>query len=211
MARHVQGTILMERAKRMIAGGTPNDYFRWKDQEILRAVQEVCNAIVKRRFLENLKLGDTDVENNYLSVYEEVPVLKSTTQNKFYSVLPARVIPLPDGKEVYQVSLTQDQENSFLPCSAGVYQVYGDVNNEMYLDGNIGFYQEANKIYYVNMIPSDSITSVMMKLVVDRRYLDENQDYILADQENEVVNTVFQQFMPPSQKSEDKSNNGVSN
>lgn len=162
-------SILIEQLRKRLAGGTVPDNFPVTKRDQGKLIDQVAN---KRIFIYCLQDGaDWD---NVLTTYENVDILFDENKKLYYCNVP-KVIAFKDQQGIFQVSSMQDQENIFLPVSVNALWQFPDINEV--LEGNAGYYNEQKKIYLVNYNASNNTTKLLLKLVVDRSELDDEEDY----------------------------------
>lgn len=165
--------ILVEQYLRKISGGNISSSFAITELEAGKLIDQVAN---KRIFIYCVQNGgDWD---SVLTTYENVPIVFDEAKKLWYCTIP-KVISFKDQQGVYQVSSMQDQENIFIPVYANAQWQYPNINEV--LEGSTGYYNEQKRIYLVNYNPSEDTTQLLLKLVVDRSELDEEEDYQIPE------------------------------
>lgn len=198
-------TILVEQILRMLDGGRNSRNGRWKNQEISLSVNQVRNTLARDFFYAGLKNGDSFTDPSWLSTYENVDVLEDTGRSLWYSVLPAQPIALADGKGINLVTYQKDQFSVFIPLKSGSMWMFGD-SGVMDLQGNTGYFQEGNKIFFPNYQPN-GYDKVLIKLVASSTDLTDDDVFACPpDVYEQIVKTVVQMYAPFSQQPVDMKN-----
>ena len=181
--------ILVEQIRRKLAGGNVPNNFAITELEVGKQVDQVANAVIKIACLN-------EGFDNFLATYEDVKIVKDTLKNIYYCELPAKVIGFKNQEGVYQVSTMQDQSSLFTPCPTNVQWMSGEKINEQ-LQGRSGYYNQQQKLYFVNYSPSTNTDTILLKLIVDRSYLEEEDDYqITPDLQKLILQETFNFYAP---------------
>lgn len=159
--------IFVEQVLSKLTGGNISPNFAIKELEAGKIVDQVTNGVIAIE----CKKGFRD---DYVTTYENVPILFDSVKKVYYSDIK-RVISLPDQSGVVQVSSMEDQSVIFIPASANASFKYPNIQD---LVGTTPvYYNEQKRLIYLNYSPNTNITSALVKLVVDRSELDEEEDY----------------------------------
>lgn len=171
--------VLVEQVLRKLTGGNLSSSFAITELEIGKQIDQVTNAIIRINCLN----GNWD---DYLTTYENIPIVKDTNKDIYYCTLPAKVISIPNQMGVFQVSTMKDQSSIFLPATANAAWLYGE-DLAISLQGNSGYYNEQDKLYFLNYNPSTNTDTILLKLIVDRSELDEEEDYQIPPDIEEMI------------------------
>lgn len=200
--------ILVEQILRALDGGRNARNGRWKPQEITLTVNEIRNTLARDFFFMSLKGGDSYIDGAWLSTYEDVDVLFDSNKKLWYSVLPALPIALPDGKGIHMVTYMKDQYHVFIPLRNGAMWMFNE-SGQMDLQGNTGYFQEGNKIYFPNY-QSNGYDKVLIKEVADSTSIGDDEYFACPpDVYEQIVKTVVQMYAPMQNSPVDMSNNNV--
>lgn len=161
--------IFIEQIRRQLAGGNVPTNFAITPQEVGKKVDQVANDAIKIMCLQGMAA-------DYVTTYENVKVQFDSNKNQYYCELPNKVISLPSQSGVYQVSTMKDQSKLILACSPSVEFLYSSDINAI-LQGNVGYYNQQNKLYLVNYESLTDTDTLLLKLVVDRSVFDDEEDY----------------------------------
>lgn len=179
-------SILIEQVRRRLAGGEVPNNFPITVRDVGKIVDQVTNSVITINCLQGLW-------DDYLTTYENRDITLDTNKNLYYTDLPAKPLSLPDQMGVYQVSTMQDQSRIFLATRPNAQFLYSDIN--LTLQGNVGYYNEQDKIYFVNFIPTENATKILVKEIVDRSVFDDEEDYQIPPSIEElIINNVFNKF-----------------
>ncbi|WP_288983751.1 hypothetical protein [uncultured Flavobacterium sp.] len=178
--------ILVEQVLRKLSGGNISPNFAITDLEVGKLVDQVANGVIAIECKKGLR-------DDYVTTYENVPIVLDENLNLYYSDIK-RVISLPNQEGVVQISSMQDQSIIFIACDANARFKYPNIAD--LLGTTAGYYNEQKKIFYLNYSPSTNITSALIKLVVDRSELDEEEDYNIPSGEIEdlIINLTLNKF-----------------
>jgi hypothetical protein len=189
----VSKEILAEQAKLIIQGGLSNPDTELDLREIILFVEQAFGSVVKTQIFQNRQEGIQDINGQFIYSFV-IPIGMDARQGLPYSVLPANTLNLPYDQGVYDVSFTKDRStnfkrvpNNFLSLTRGL-KIGG-------LGGNIGFYVEGNRLYYVNLPEDNEIEEIMVKLVSPIQGLDDNESVeIPLEIQEEIVKRTVQMY-----------------
>jgi hypothetical protein len=171
--------VLVEQVLRKLSGGNLSSSFAVSELEVGKQIDQVTNAIIRINCLN----GSWD---DYITTFDNVSITLDESRNIYYCVLPSKVISIPNQMGVFQVSTMKDQSNIFLPVTANASWLYGFELSDV-LQGNSGYYNEQDRLYFVNYTPFDNTDKVLLKLIVDRSSLDEEEDYQVPPDIEEMI------------------------
>lgn len=181
--------VLVEQVLRKLTGGNISSSFAVTELEVGKLVDQITNGVIRINCLQGFW-------DDYLTTYENVSIIKDERKNLYYCTLPSKVISLPNQMGVFQVSTMQDQSILFIPATANASWLYGEELN-ITLQGNSGYYNEQDKLYFINYNPSTNTDTILLKLIVDRSELEEDVDYqIPPDAEEIILAKAFNFYMP---------------
>lgn len=181
-------SILIEQVRRRLAGGEVPNNFPITVRDTGKMVDQVANAAIKITCLN-------EGWDNFLTPYENVPVLFDSAKNLYYCVIK-QSIGFKNQDGVFQVSTMEDQVNIFTPMPANTQWQFSE-NMNLILGNSVGYYNEQKKIYLINYSPSEDANELLVKLVVDRSELDDEEDYkITPELEKLILQEVFNFFQP---------------
>lgn len=156
---------LAQQVIRILNGGRTTKDSRWKEQEIELALNEIRNALAEIYFFQALKNGGNSLDSAWFTTFENVPVQLDTNRNMWYSDLPSLPIALPDKKGINMVTLMKDFYTQIIPMSNTSLWMFGE-SGTMDLQNNMGYFQDEQRIYYVNYI-QNNYNLVLIDMVVN--------------------------------------------
>ncbi len=192
--------VIGEKILRRINGGDYELSSKIKKQDVYLALETSYSDVVQ----EYVNGNDEFVTSEFVTTYENVPVLKNINRNKLYSVLPAQLISLKSGKGLRQISGLQDEQAVFIPQNSGDEGLFSGLEASN-IAGAVGYWLEGSTIIYKNMPAYYEGKNVMVKMISSIYSLDES-DYIPmpAGLEGKLEDTVLQRLMIEKQIPEDK-------
>lgn len=198
---------MAQQVQLMLSGGTPSRDTEVGIQELIIAVSQVFAQAVKFNLFANKKEGESDGDGSFIYTFECQEVLKDTKKDLFYTVLPSPTISLPSDMGINMVSYQQDQSNAFTRVPSNFLRSTKDSDLST-LEGNIGYWRENNRIYYANMVASDGVTEVLIKLLVGLDGIgDDDLIDIPLDIQGDIVQRVYQMYVPQQETPKDDLNN----
>lgn len=152
-----------EQLIKTINGGNYTSDSKITMRQAMRYVGQARDTLVTKY------LWQTDYEmEDYLYggfvVSYTVTTKKDTLRNKHYAELPAKPIWLPNNEGILQVSFPQDEVNGFIPMPTVSMQIYGALDAS-FLEGNLGYYPEKDRIYLYGLEESDC--ELLIKMIPD--------------------------------------------
>lgn len=153
MANLYTKAVFIDRVRKHIANGFPNENFPVTDNEVLLYIDTAIPFILKSQVVENAKIvGVMEVPSAYLVTYNITPLSKNTATGEWYGTLPQTPLALPDGfnitdmyftstelgqsKSLYFVSSRRNAFRDDLPAPNGVLARFQ--GNLIYMKGNSG-------------------------------------------------------------------------
>ena len=182
---------LAEQALRIILGGHPTPDSGVKIQELMIHVSQAFANIVRRTYFEDKAEGEPWISGSFIYTFKDVEVKEDKALKKFFTELPATTVTLPRDLGVFQVSSMIDQADAFKPVSTG----FEAMNKGLLVGGlenSFGYYPEGNRIYFVNMVDTNKVDKVLVKLVAPLGGIGDEDDITVNDdiQQQIVVMTV---------------------
>lgn len=198
---------MAEQILRLLAGGDIPSDFEIKEGEIILAIGQERDKLVRLRKFEDEKMGsEYAISPSFLSIYNSVEIKKDETRDLYYSELPGKPMSLTRDEGVWEISFTQGDWDSFKRIPTGSTSLFNGLEASN-LEGHIGYTREGEKIYYRGMPKDLSSNKVLMKLVLDSGSVDPNDPLPMpSDMEADVINLVLRRFMPSVTKPDDKLN-----
>jgi hypothetical protein len=160
-------------------------------RELKLGVKQAISFIVRNRFWES-KMQDFPEVPDSLIVSKTVDI--ETDARGHFSKLPVRVMDLPYGMGVKQVTAHNDPTCGFFRAPNGFSTISCGMESNCIPDNNY-FYQEGNKLRFPNMSHENNPGKIFVSLVAPAEDI-ENEDelQIPPDMEKEVLESVLQTY-----------------
>lgn len=142
----------------------------------------------------------------YVKAYNNVPVLKDTERDEYYSELPSAPITLNLGRGIRLISPQQEQKSKFIYTTNNSDSVYDELEVRTVLNRKT-FYIENTRVYYRNI---GSISSVLMKLVVPFSAFDDDDEIPIPSTKHLQIFAAIVQLLrqqPPTKQSNNNNPN----
>lgn len=197
---------VIELVIRQLAGGDPQWSFRWGDErEVGLHVDMVRDRMAWADIMSRYE--EEGVNDNFISTFEDVPVLLDNRRNQYYFNLPGRMLTLPQNRAIRQISRMKGQQAAFwiMPATSSPF-VTGLRGT---LDGNIGIKIEANKGYLHNL-QGGLDCGLLVMMVVKGADVPEDQDYCAPYLEEAIKEAAIKELTFGLGVKEDKANDKVS-
>ena len=95
---------LAEQVLRIIQGGSISDDSDIDTREIILHIEQERDRLIKQMILLNFKMGEHEINGNYLSSYQE-NVFNDTERGKKYVKVPYMPIDLPNDGGFFSLSV----------------------------------------------------------------------------------------------------------
>ena len=164
---------MAEQVLRLIAGGDSSPDLKLDVRDVELLIDEALGYVIKASFWENRKSGESEINSDFVTAFEDVEVRQDAKKNLRYSELPAKKIILPNDMGVYQVSRMEDQENTFKRMPNGALGIFKGLPAAD-LEGEIGYFVEGDRIYYNKNLDFNYQKKVLIKMVVSASSLDDD-------------------------------------
>jgi hypothetical protein len=196
---------ISEQVRLRLTGGSGKQSAIVDPREIMKAVEQVCNSLLKMDYFKaTLQIGETVPENLSLATYENIPI--TPYKGVARAIMPAIPIRLPRNIGCWAVFPFNIAAGStlfntqFIPIPFGMATLLQTQPMISDLLGQIGYECQGGSIIFSKDITAApySINACTMQLVV----LDISQygDYDLlplpADMEADAIEQVYQRFAP---------------
>lgn len=127
--------------------------------------------------------------DNFIKTYT-VSVTKDTQRDKYYSVLPAQLVYLPEQLGIRQISTIIGENNPFIPTEATASAIFSELEISI-VDDSIRYWMEGTKIWYRNMTSDIADVGVLMKLIVNfDEYADTDNVYLPPGGQDSFFNQI---------------------
>lgn len=163
-------------------------------RDVRANLSEAIGMALTANFWDNQKSewnrGNFDA--GFLTTFESVPVVFSTSRKKWYCVLPSIPVALEGGLGLYEITPMEDQSTAFVPMKAGSAGLFKGLAAEN-LFGEPGFRQEGIRAWFanynfasiknpavlINMVADVSELSLDAELMVPSNYLAQVRGYVI--------------------------------
>lgn len=191
---------------RILAGGDGNN--RWDVREIMYAVDQTRDYLAKINYYERMKGGERDVDPTWLSPFENIAVVHDAAKNLWYAELPAIPISLPNNAGLNFVGLMEALFDPMIPLrNNDPWALKESGTNIVDLLGNVGYFQEGNRIYLVGQ---NGAANLLIKMVANSSAIGESDFYPCSpDIVTQIVDKVVSLYAQASQKAIDITDNKV--
>lgn len=198
---------IAEQIIRKLSGGDDNG--RWDRRDIIFAIDEQRDYLAKAAYYELMNTGQKDIDETWLSTYENQPTVEDTATGLWYVQLPAIPIALPKGKGLNTVSFMKALFDPMIPMSVTSPWVLKESGTQIVdLLGNTGYFQQGDRVYLVGF---NGQADILIKMIANSSSLGEHDYFPCApDVVKAIVDYVFASYSPAQQKTVDISNNKVS-
>lgn len=146
---------------RIVNGGDTSDDNGFVLLDYVEAVQQAASYIIVRDFWgDSNKTGETEINYNYLEVFEDVEVKYNSVRDCYYCDLPTDIISLPQDFGVQYVSERQNLTDPYTRTQIGTISFYSnlpdDVTSWMLTNKTIQFvnFDSAVKNVTLGLIPA---------------------------------------------------------
>jgi|TARA_R110000744_G_scaffold228413_1_gene346379 hypothetical protein len=178
-------------------------------REIILAVEQERDRLVRLRLFESLQMGEMIVAGDVISSFDNVLIKKDSVKDMLYSDLPGNPLSLPNDYGVWQVSYQKNQKSSFIRMPNGSMGLYNGLPSSA-LGGRDGFFVEGNKIYYNDSVSDCCGNTILLKMVLNSGSIANNITFpIPADIQSEVIKNITQLFSLQKQFPHDEQNDNI--
>ncbi len=194
--------IMGEKILRRIAGGDVSSSIDVDIRDVYLEMETVYCYVVEKY----LNLYGEDIQGEFITVYEDVPVIKNENRNRLYSQLPAQLISIRSTRNLSglrQVSGMKDEYTAFIPMKSGDATVFYGLEASNLL-GGVGYWLEGDKIIYENIPAYWEGKTVLVKMISSIYSLPEDAYVpIPAALELEMEDAIYSRIMGMKQTPED--------
>ncbi len=189
--------------------GVRSDDSQYSLRHIASMVAQEVAVVARKNAFENSNNGDvTYINDQFISTYQNVPVLTDNVSNYKYCVLPAVPTALPNNQEIVSVSLNTKTNKTFLPIKnkdrfmqAFLRPIKGTVfyyieNGRLYFDNPQNYQFSALTIKMAGALPSGNILDAQLN--IPKNY------------ESEIIDKVLNRLLTMSRLGQDLTNDGDS-
>jgi len=178
-------------------------------REIILAVEQERDRLVRLRLFESLQMGEMIVAGDVISSFDNVLIKKDNDKDMLYSELPGNPLSLPNDYGVWQVSYQKNQKSAFIRMPNGSMGLYNGLPSSA-LGGRDGFFVEGNRIYYNDSVSDCCGHRVLIKMVLNSGSIANDVTFpIPADIQSEVIKNVTQLYSMQKQIPHDEQNDNI--
>lgn len=179
---------------------------QFEERDIYPILDSVTNAYAKRNMLENMKLGDPNISDQYALEFKNIEIFFDKDYALCYSNLPAKPIALPNGRGVDFVSGMRNRNSQFYVVNRNQLTL----QPEQEIEGNVYCWKEGSRIYYSKRFDETNAPRVFMRLIVSSASsVDADSEYPLDPSvEYEVRKEVINYFMAINSDTQDLTKDG---
>lgn len=173
-------------------------------REMMYALGNARDTVITQRAWSAWSAGEDIIWNGSLSKFE----VSLTKENDclYYFELPAKPLDLPKQMGIYHITPKGNKKDALVPVEPTFYAMYSE-SLVQGLSGNIGYYQEGNKVYIVGGAVSEE-SELDLLLVAESDGIGERDYFPMpADRENEIIALAKQQFLTTVELPEDNGDN----
>ncbi len=187
-----------------LSGGDPSAVNKYHPEIVYKNIELARNFMIKVEFNEARNAGTYDINGEFISAFNCVPVKYDECRDEYYSKLPGRIISLPMNRGLRSVSPTKGQQTPFNIVPNGSAGVFEGLEAQ-YLAGT-ECYVEGDKIYY-RALDHANVKQVLIKMVASINDLDEDEQIpIPADKETMLLDKVVEMLTDSKVTIQDKHN-----
>lgn len=135
---------------------------QYEERDVYPILDSVTNSYAKQNMLENMKLGDPNVSDQYALEFKNLEIFFDKDYALCYTNLPAMPIALPNGRGIDFVSGMRNRNNQFYVVNRNQLTLQQDNN----IEGNIYCWKEGKRIYYSKRFDETDAPLVFMRLIV---------------------------------------------
>lgn len=195
--------VLAEKILRRVFGGDIPSTRPFDERDVYLEAETCRNYLIEKY----LNLYGEDIQGEFISTYEDVPVLRNEARKRFYSVMPAQLVSARSTRNISgirQVSGVQEEYDVFVPLKSGDLSIFKGLEASG-LQCQIGYWIEGDKLFYENMPPDFTGKTVMVKMISSIYALDEDEYIpIPASVEAELEDMLFERLLRMYETKEDR-------
>lgn len=200
---------IAEQILRIINAGDVTADSKYDIREIILAVEQERDRLVRLRLFESLQMGEMIVAGDVISSFDNVLIKNDSVKDMLYSDLPGNPLSLPNDYGVWQVSYQKNQKNAFIRMPNGSMGLYNGLLSSN-LGGREGYFVEGNKIYYNDNVSNCCGHKVLIKMVLNSGSIANDVLFpIPADIQSEVIRNVVQLFVQSKGLPHDEQNDNI--
>lgn len=174
-------------------------------REMMYCVGNARDEVIKSNAWAMYSAGEDLIWDGMLSSYKDNTVSKED-DCLFYLDLPAKPLYLPKNAGIYSVISSKDRTFDIIPVPP-TFSIMYKGSQALHLDGNMGYYQEGNRIYIIGSNITE-YSKIDLLLIAQSEDIGSDEYFPFpADMENEIIRIAVQQFSPTVTIPEDRGDN----
>lgn len=180
---------------RIVQGGDVSSDAGFSMTDYKEAVQQACATLIRNDFYNRYKFdGTSEVNSNYLEIYEGVEVQYNSVRDIYYVVTPADILSLPKDYGVQYVGQNKSLDNPFTRLTFGNRNFFTKLPNDI-----TSWILTENNIEFTNFNPL--ITNLVVAIIPAK------PNSINNDDASQIKDIVLKQMFPFMNVQEDKLTN----
>jgi len=183
--------------------------FPYDTRDIFPILDSITNAYAKKSMLEGMKLGDSNVPDQYAVEFKNLPIYFDRDYALCYINLPARPIALPFGRGVDFVSPMRNRQSQFYVINRNqMPNSFGGLGGN---EGNTYCWKEGGRLYFTTQFDETDAPKVFLRLIISSASsIDRDAEYPIDPAvEYEVRNAVIQYFLNIDARNQDLTKDSV--
>jgi len=195
---------IAEQAMRIISGGHLKPDRAMDIRELMLALDQLRDTLVKLNTFENVKQGDYVVEHDYLS-FHNMTTQAAGANGLIFATLPVKPLALWGGLGVYQITPAADLEDAYIIVNAGQPGLLGGTDALNRTD-KVYCWVVGDTVYFKNLAASLPITATLAATSQD---IAEDADYpVSPDDESILLKQLLQLFGVQDEQDHDETEDG---
>lgn len=188
---------LAEQISLKLYGGAPKNSSPVQMPDIILAVGQTCNILLKTQHFSDMTLGENAPQNLMIATYPKV-TLTTFGGKRAKCTLPAMPVGLIRNMGVWQVSTSPYFDCLLIPIMSGQWDLLRGQSIISDLMGQTGYEIDGTQLTTTKDLTIDNIDGLYIRLLITD--ISTLSDYdplpIPADMEGIVIDTVYKSFMP---------------
>jgi hypothetical protein len=176
--------------------GTINSETKTKLGEIDLMINQITHALLQGQIMDSDVSDELEIPSCLIATYSANQVKYDEGRSYYYCDMPAYPIMLRKDMGVWEVYDADDEQTLFIPITGNSRQYLNKMTTE-YLEGNVGFRVERNKIIFNDNFSGNTDDYIEIKLLInDLDTLSESDPYpIPPSMEDVVIETAFEKLI----------------
>ncbi len=188
---------LAEQVWLKLYGGAPKNSSPVQAEDIMLAVGQQANFMLKAQHFSDMALGENAPSNLMIATYPKV-TLTSYGGKRAKCTLPAMPVQLIRNMGIWQVSTSEFFDCLLIPIMSGQFDLLRGQSIISDLMGQCGYEIDGMQLTTTKDLTIDNVTGLYIKLLVTD--ISTLSDYaplpIPADMEGVIIDAVYKSFLP---------------